>query len=152
MNTNDDIPKGAGKKLILLFLFLFISFQFIQVDMTNPKFNTNDVIKAPKEVMKIFKKSCYDCHSNETIWPWYSRIAPFSWTIVGHVNNGRAYLNFSTWEKYTKKQKDKILKDIYRTMYAAMPLKSYTLIHKKAILTKKERDMVRKWTNKSPYQ
>ena len=152
MNTNNDIPKGAGKKLVLVFIFLFILFQFIQVDLTNPEFNKNDTIKAPKEIMAIFKKACYDCHSNETVWPWYSHIAPFSWSINRHVNNGRAYLNFSIWEQYTKKQKNKILEDIYRAVYAAMPPKTYTYIHKNAILTKEQRDMVRKWTNKSPYQ
>ena len=151
MIEKQDKPKGAGKKLLILFVLMILSFQFIQVNRTNPTFNPKDEIQASKKVIAILKKACYDCHSNETVWPWYSKIAPFSWSIVRHVNNGRAYVNFSIWNSYTKKQKDKKLSDIYRTMYAAMPPQSYVKIHKKAILTKKERTLIRDWTGKSPY-
>jgi hypothetical protein len=152
MIEKQEKPKGVGKKLLILFILMIVTFQFIQVNRTNPIFNPADEIKAPKHVITILKKACYDCHSNETIWPWYSKIAPFSWSIVQHVNNGRAYVNFSIWNSYTKKQKNKKLSDIYRTIYAVMPPQSYVKIHKKAILTKKERTLIRNWTGKSPYE
>ncbi len=70
--------------------------QFIQTDKTNPKVDKNIEIKTNAEVMKIFKTACYDCHSNETVYPWYSNIAPFSWVVSNHINEGRKVLNFST--------------------------------------------------------
>ncbi len=120
--------------------------QFIQTDKTNPTVDKNIEIKANAEVMKIFKTACYDCHSNETIYPWYSKIAPFSWVVSNHINEGRKALNFSTWEKYSDEEKKEHLKDIYRTVYASMPLQSYLWIHDDAILTKEQRTLIRDWT------
>ncbi len=120
--------------------------QFIQTDKTNPNVDKNKEIKANAEVMKIFKTACYDCHSNETIYPWYSKIAPFSWIVSNHINEGRKALNFSTWENYSDEEKKEHLKDIYRTVYASMPLQSYLWIHDDAILTKEQRTLIRDWT------
>ncbi len=124
--------------------------QFIQTDKTNPKVDKNIEIKASEEVMKIFKTACYDCHSNETVYPWYSNIAPFSWVVSNHINEGRKALNFSTWENYSDEEKKEHLKDIYRTVYASMPLQSYLWIHDDAILTKEQRTMIRDWTGVRP--
>ncbi len=124
--------------------------QFIQTDKTNPKVDKNIEIKASEEVMKIFKTACYDCHSNETVYPWYSNIAPFSWVVSNHINEGRKALNFSTWENYSDEEKKEHLKDIYRTVYASMPLQSYLWIHDDAILTKEQRTLIRDWTGVRP--
>lgn len=124
--------------------------QFIQTDKTNPTVDKNIEIKANAEVMKIFKTACYDCHSNETVYPWYSNIAPFSWVVSNHINEGRKALNFSTWENYSDEEKKEHLKDIYRTVYASMPLQSYLWIHDDAILTKEQRTMIRDWTGVRP--
>ncbi|MBD3829966.1 MAG: heme-binding domain-containing protein, partial [Arcobacter sp.] len=94
--------------------------------------------------------ACYDCHSNETVYPWYSNIAPFSWVVSNHINEGRKALNFSTWENYSDEEKKEHLKDIYRTVYASMPLQSYLWIHDDAILTKEQRTMIRDWTGVRP--
>jgi len=134
------------KRTLLIFLIIFIVMQFIQTDKTNPTVDKNIEIKANAEVMKIFKTACYDCHSNETIYPWYSKIAPFSWVVSNHINEGRKALNFSTWEKYSDEEKKEHLKDIYRTVYASMPLQSYLWIHDDAILTKEQRTLIRDWT------
>lgn len=124
--------------------------QFIQTDKTNPTVDKNIEIKASEEVMKIFKTACYDCHSNETVYPWYSNIAPFSWVVSNHINEGRKALNFSTWENYSDEEKKEHLKDIYRTVYASMPLQSYLWIHDDAILTKEQRTLIRDWTGVRP--
>lgn len=124
--------------------------QFIQTDKTNPKVDKNIEIKTNAEVMKIFKTACYDCHSNETVYPWYSNIAPFSWVVSNHINEGRKALNFSTWENYRDEEKKEHLKDIYRTVYASMPLQSYLWIHDDAILTKEQRTLIRDWTGVRP--
>ena len=139
------------KKFFLYIFIIFILSQFIQVDIKNEIIHKELEIKAPPKIMAIFKKSCYDCHSNEVKKPWYSKIAPLSWYIADHVNLGKKWLNFSTWENYTNKQKDDKLKGIFRTVYKAMPLPSYILMHKETALKKEEIKLIREWTGKAPF-
>lgn len=120
--------------------------QLIQIDKTIDKADESLEIKAPENIMTMLKASCYDCHSNEVKWPWYSNIAPFSWIIGDHVEDGRKWLNFSEWESYTAEQKQKRMKGIYRTVYAVMPLSSYIWLHEEADLTKEQRSLIRDWT------
>lgn len=134
------------KATIAIFFIIIVLIQAIQVDKTNPKTETSKEINTNSEVMAIFKKACYDCHSNKTVWPWYSNIAPFSWSIASHVEDGRKALNFSTWNDYSEEEKGKLLKKIHRTAYAAMPLASYITFHEEADLTKDERNLIRDWT------
>lgn len=139
------------KKTLYIIFCLFILIQFIPSNITNPKVDENLEIKAPKEIMAIFKRSCYDCHSYNTNLPWYSNIAPASFLIKKHVDLGRKWLNFSTWENYSDKQKDKKLEGIFRTVYAAMPLASYVSMHEDTKLTKEEIKKIRDWTGKAPF-
>ncbi len=134
------------KITILVFFIILLLMQAIQIDKTNPIVDKSLEIEAPKELMEIFKNACYDCHSNQTTWPWYSSIAPASWIIEGHVNNGRKSLDFTTWKLYSEDEKVKKLKEIYRTVYASMPLASYISMHEKAELSKEQRELVRTWT------
>lgn len=134
------------KRTLIIFLLVFISMQFIQVNKTNAKVETNMEIVAPLEIKQIFKTSCYDCHSNEVIWPWYSNIAPMSWIIKSHVKNGVKALNFSTWNEYNDEDKKSKLKKIYRVVYKAMPLASYISFHEDASLSKKQIKEIRDWT------
>ncbi len=120
--------------------------QFIQTEKTNAVRDKILELKAPEDIMILFKNACYDCHSNEVRWPWYSNIAPFSWVISNNVKNGRKALNFSEWESYDEKQKQKKLKEIFRTAYASMPPNSYKKFHKEADLTREERTQIRDWT------
>jgi hypothetical protein len=125
---------------------IFVIFQFIpSYERTNPDFNKKDEINAPKKIMKILKNSCYDCHSYETKWPWYSNIAPMKWVIGRDVIQGRRALNFSIWNTYCAKKKEKLKKEISRSIYLAMPLPQYLWFHKKASLTFKERKYIQKW-------
>ena len=128
-----------------------ILIQFIQVEITNSKTPKEQEIKAPPHIMKLFKKACYDCHSNEVTIPWYASVAPISFYIKRHVDLGRAWLNFSIWETYDDKKKDKKLQEIYKAIYKAMPLADYISMHKDAQLTKKQRDDIRAWTGKAPF-
>lgn len=134
------------KRALLIILTIVLLMQIIQTDKLNPVTPKELEIKAEPEIMNIFKRACYDCHSNEVKWPWYSYVAPSSWTISKHVKNGRLTLNFSTWEEYSDEEKKKKLKEIYRTVYASMPLGSYMYFHEEAQLTKEERKLVRDWT------
>jgi len=98
------------------------------------------------EVAAVLKRGCGDCHSNETIWPWYSEVAPISWFVIDHVNHGRRHLNFSDWTRYDRQEADEQLGDIARTVRAgAMPLSSYTLLHPEARLTQGERNVIIDW-------
>jgi len=137
-------------KLVFKYLlFIFIAIQFIVVSIEEKKVDSSLEINAPKKIMIILKKSCYDCHSYETKIPWYRYIAPFSWEIKRHVELGRKWLNFSIWKSYDEKTKNKKLNDIYKAVYKAMPLQSYILFHPEAKLTKKEIKMIRDWAKKN---
>jgi len=132
-------------------VFFLVAIQFIPAKVVNTKTDKNLEIKAPKEVMKVFKTSCYDCHSSETKIPWYASIAPASLFISRHVKLGRQWLNFSIWETYSVKEKDKKLEEIFKSVSHAMPLPSYVKIHKNAKLSQKQKDLIRDWTGKTPY-
>ncbi|MDD2887013.1 MAG: heme-binding domain-containing protein [Aliarcobacter sp.] len=134
------------KRALLILFIIFVVMQFIRPNKENFVVQKELEIKANEEVMTMLKTSCFDCHSNETVWPWYSQIAPFSWVISTHVNNGRKALNFSIWENYTPEQKEEKTKALFRTAYAAMPLQSYLYIHEDANLTKEQRKIIRDWT------
>ena len=133
------------KYTLIIIVAIFTLMQTIQVEYTAPKTASHLEMKMPENIYHIVKKSCYDCHSNEVNLPWYSNIAPVSWMVSKHINNGRKTLNFSIWEEYTQEEKDKKLKEIFRTVYASMPLPSYMLMHKEANISKEERAEVRKW-------
>jgi len=139
------------KSFLLIVLAIFIALQFIPAEIKNKKTDKNLEIEVPDKIMTIFKRSCYDCHSNEVKIPWYSKIAPASFMMKNHVDLGRKWLNFSTWENYTQKEKDDKLKGIFRTVYAAMPLASYVWMHEEAELTKEEINLIRDWTGKAPF-
>ena len=139
-------------KNIFIYLFgFFVLMQLIQVDITNTPTNPKEEIKAPKEVMVIFKRACYDCHSNTVKLPWYSKVAPVSWTISRHVDIGRQWLNFSIWNTYTPQEQDTKLQEIYKAIYKAMPVESYVSQHPEAILSKEDRELIRTWTGKAPF-
>lgn len=131
---------------ILVFIIILALMQIIQIEKTNPSINKTLEIDAPENIKTLLVNACYDCHSNQTVWPWYSSIAPVSWIIEGHVNDGRRSLNFEEWNDYTEEEKSKQLKEIYRTVYASMPPKDYIRMHDKADLTKEQRELIRVWT------
>jgi Haem-binding domain len=128
-----------------VFTLFFIALQFVRFDHTNPASDPNLEIDAPKEVKAILEKSCFDCHSNETAWPWYSNIAPLSWIIYKDVKDAREWINFSEWESYNETKKQKYKKLIYREIASAMPMYLYVIGHPKAELDEKEKDTIRQW-------
>lgn len=142
----------AIKTILKYLIGTFILIQLIQVDIETPKPVEKSLeIKAPQKVMSILKRSCYDCHSNETKLPWYSNIAPFSWSIARHIDLGRKWVNFSIWNSYTAEEKDKKMGEIYKSVYKVMPLEGYVTMHPEAALTKDERTYLREWTGKAPF-
>ena len=142
------------KKVLLGILVVSILIQFIRPEKNNSKNVINDistVMEVPEEVQKIIKTSCADCHSNYTKYPWYSEIAPVSWYLAQHVNEGKEHLNFSEWAAYNKNQKSHILKDLEEELDEhKMPLKSYLILHKEAEVTKEQYTILLNWVKTIP--
>ena len=133
------------KIIAAVLIVAFIGIQFIPAERTNPP--VTGEIDAPAEVKEIFMRSCYDCHSNETVWPWYSYIAPASWLLAGDVGDGRAGLNFSEWNGYDEKSKQKKIKETWEEVKeGAMPQVYYTIMHPEAKLSDADKEIIRKWS------
>jgi hypothetical protein len=100
----------------------------------------------PGEVQSILRRACYDCHSNETQWPWYSHVAPASWFVVRHVRQGRGDLNFSEWPVFDPEFEEYAFKDIEEQIEKEeMPLRSYTWLHTDAKLSEDDRETLIRW-------
>ena len=122
--------------------------QFVRIDRTNPPVESD--VLAPPEVKATLRAACYDCHSNETVWPWYSPIAPVSWLLAYDVGKGREELNFSTWQRSDAKQQQKNLKETVETVNdGEMPPWYYVLVHPEARLADKDRQALVAWANQA---
>lgn len=108
--------------------------QFVPVDRTNPPV-TREIRWDSDATRDLARRSCYDCHSNETEWPWYASVAPASWLVAGDVAEGRTHLNFSTWD-HPNEGPDKIIEMIES---GEMPLRKYVLAHPGARLSDEAR-------------
>lgn len=125
------------KKTILGSIALFIVIQFVPYgkDHNNPKIIAEPKWDTPK-TRDLFMKSCGDCHSNETKWPWYSNIAPISWSVYSHVKEGREHFNISAWGQQKKNKGDEAVEEIQE---GEMPLASYMIAHPEAHLSDSEK-------------
>lgn len=137
---------GRAAKVMLSVLAALAAIQLVPGARTNPPVE-GDLI-APDAVRSVVRRACYDCHSNETTWPWYGRVAPVSWLVVRDVKRGRRHLNFSAWTDYTsdpetgKKKLRQIAKEVSG---GDMPLWYYLPLHPEARLTADERTLVTSW-------
>lgn len=126
--------KKALKIIAIVLVLGFIGIQFIRPNFTNPPVNASESLQAtmqiPENVQAILKTSCMDCHSNETVYPWYSKIQPSAWFLADHIEEGRRELNFSVFNTYTPRRKKKKLEEVCEQIQAKeMPLPSYLWIH-----------------------
>lgn len=137
------------KKTLIGIVIIFVGIQFIGVDKTNPPVDKKIALSANDEVINILKNSCYDCHSYETKWPYYSDIAPVSFFVASHVNKGRKALNFSEWENIDKEIKIQRLKRAVKTVNnKMMALPSYVSVHENAKLSKNDKETLTQWFEK----
>lgn len=135
------------KKVLLGLLVILIAIQFIPVDFTNPPveegkdfFTFNE---ATPEVKTLIKAACYDCHSNETAYPDYSKIAPVNFWMKHHIDEGREHLNFSEWGNYDQGHREhKLAENVEMIEEGEMPLGSYTWTHSDAKLTTEQQQML----------
>jgi len=149
------------KKFLLIALFIVIMIviilQFFKPDIQNPsedskKFITSH-LQMPNDVLNQLEKSCFDCHSFRTKWPWYSKISPVVYLINSDVQEGREHLNFSEWGDYSKSDMMEMLEDIEKeVMDGEMPLGIYLPLHPEAKLSDESKKMFVEWAKKSGEQ
>jgi len=138
------------KRFALGFLVALVVAQFIPVRKTNPAVDSAKTLLAgsnvPAEVSEIFQRSCQDCHSNRTTWPWYSHVAPVSWVVASDVNGARQHMNLDEWGSYSvEKRQSKLTKICEELKSGDMPDSKYTLIHRSAKLTDAQRATLCDW-------
>jgi hypothetical protein len=122
----------------------FVAIQLLPVDRTNPPVESE--VPAPPEVRAVLKRACYDCHSNETVWPWYARVAPVSFLLAQDVSEGREALNFSTWNRLDTKQRVKAMQESWEEVQEGeMPPWFYLPPHPDARLSAADRALLRTW-------
>jgi hypothetical protein len=140
-------------KIVIIVLFVaFVAIQFYRPDFTNPPVVESENLFAgnqvPENVKAILVRSCSDCHSNETTYPWYSYIAPSSWFLADHIDLGRSEMNFSKWNTYDAQRKNHKLDELCEMVESReMPLPSYLWIHWDAKLSDDEIKTLCDWSN-----
>jgi hypothetical protein len=137
-----------AKKIVIIVLvgitgFLIIA-QFITIQRTNPPLKGD--LAAPPQIKIVLRRACYDCHSNETRWPWYTYVAPLSWLVEHDVERGRQELNFSEWESYYPTTRRRKLQWTDRALREeTMPPWIYRILHPGSGLTKEDLVALEKW-------
>ena len=142
------------KKIAWVLLITLIVIQFIRPEKnlsdTDGEADFMSETNPPEDVRLILRSSCYDCHSNNTNYPWYNNIAPVSFWIADHINHGKAHLNFSEWANGDNTKKAHKMEEVVETMKSAeMPLTEYTWTHSQARLTDQQRRAVIEWAEKT---
>nr|AOE05635.1 conserved hypothetical protein [uncultured bacterium] len=131
------------KIIALVLLVAFVGIQFIPTERnqsdTVPQTDFMFVHNVPETIQKKLQVSCYDCHSNNTQYPWYNKIQPVAWFLEDHIKEGKAELNFNEWDSLSSRRKASKLRSIIKQIEnGEMPLDSYTLIHSEATFTEAE--------------
>jgi len=130
--------------IVIVVIIVLIGIQFVPVDKTNPP--VTGEIKAPENVMQILRNSCYDCHSNEVKWPWYSNVAPMSWLVAYDVDEAREHMNFSEWASYSPEDKAEDIEEIWEEVEEGnMPLWYYVPLHPEAKLSDNDKEIIKNW-------
>lgn len=145
---------GLLKKVGIGLLVVLVVLQFFQPTKNQgEKLGSNDIYQVamtPNLVQTALETSCYDCHSNSTVYPWYTKIQPIGLWMQYHVNEGKEELNFSEFKTYTPKRQAHKFDEIVEMIEAdEMPLASYTLIHKNAVLTEEQKVQILEWAKAS---
>ena len=135
------------KIIALILLVGFVGIQFVPTDLnqsdTVPKTDLLLVNNTQENISALLQESCYDCHSNNTEYPWYNKVQPVAWFLEDHINEGKEELNFNEWDAYSNRRKNSKLKSIISQVKDdEMPLASYTLIHKDAKLSNSEKTLI----------
>lgn len=146
------MKKSTFKTLALIIVLVFVIIQFFGVEKNNNPIASKNAIEehysVPPKIQQLLKTSCYDCHSNNTTYPWYSNLQPVKWWLDDHIRDGKKHLNFDEFNTYTIKKKLHKLDEVVETINKdEMPLTSYTLIHSNAKLSATDKKEVEAWVN-----
>lgn len=142
------------KKIALLLLIVLVAMQFYRPDKNRMQGDHSRAFitetNPPEDVKAILQQTCYDCHSDNTEYPWYNNIAPVSYWLANHVKDGKKHLNFSSWDTYELKKKDHKLDELIEEVEEGeMPLSEYTWTHENARLTEEQRSAIIDWAKKT---
>jgi len=140
------------KKFLITIVFLLGIMQFIRPtkNIGNGDLSRSIEVKKtmPANVKASLQKACYDCHSNTTKYPWYAEIQPVGWYLTNHLREGKEHLNFDEFLNYDAKEMDEKMEEVIESQTEGwMPMDSYTLIHKEAILTADEKNAIIAYAN-----
>jgi len=128
---------------------IVLAIQLVPVDRENPPVEAE--ITAPEDVRAVLQRACYDCHSNESVWPWYGYIAPVSWLVEYDIEEAREHMNFSTWNRYDAEDQIDMVEEIWEEVEEGeMPPFFYTPLHPKARLTPREHALIQVWAHELP--
>lgn len=142
--------KRATRFTIAALAVTALAIQLVPVDRTNPP-NDGEVPASP-EVRSILRRACYDCHSNETVWRWYSHVAPVSWLVARDVHEGRAALNFTAWNAIDPGKQTKLIRESWEEVSEGeMPPGLYLPLHRDAMLTAADRKLLRDWAESASH-
>jgi hypothetical protein len=139
-----------SKKILILVVILLLVAQFVQpVKNVSEGLGADDISKVydmPADLHKTFVNKCYDCHSNNTHYPWYFNIQPIGWWLAAHVNEGKEHLDFSSFRKYDKEKAEHQLEEISEVVEDhSMPIKAYVLFHPESELTEADEKAINSW-------
>ena len=142
--SREKVRRGLKVGGIAL-LGLLVAAQFVPVDRSHPP--VVEEIDAPVQVRAALERACYDCHSNETVWPAYSYVAPISWLVARDVHEGREHINYSEWNRYSDEERLELMEETWEEIAEGeMPMGPYLVLHPEAKLSTEERAALRAWT------
>lgn len=131
--------------MIGLVAFLLLA-QLVPIDRSNPPVTAE--VPAPPAVRAILERSCYDCHSNQSRWPWYGYVAPLSWVMAYDIHEARDHVNFSTWDAYTEKKRVDMLEEVWEQVdEGEMPFFVYLPLHPEAELSEADKQLLEDWAD-----
>jgi Haem-binding domain len=145
--------KRIVKRLLIVAVAALAGIQFVGPARTNPPSDPAKAlarrVEIPPPVEAVLDRSCRHCHSNATRWPWYAHVAPVSWAVINHVNEGRGQLNLSDWPSSPEEGADLLDEVCAQVKKGRMPLREYTWIHRDARLSGADRTLLCQWANAS---
>ncbi len=138
------------KRVISILLIVLVGIQFFPTQHNQSyeilESDFNAIYNVPENIDKLLRESCYDCHSNNTVYPWYNEIQPLAWMMQDHINDGKEELNFSEFGLNSKRRKrNKLRSMVKRIEKDEMPLATYTFIHRDAQLSGEEKTEIIDW-------
>ena len=133
------------KRIALALVAVLLVAQVVPVARDNPP--AQGEVPAPPEIRALLERSCYDCHSRETRWPWYGYVAPVSWLLASDVHEAREHLDFTAWDTYSEKKRRKRIGEVWEEVEEGeMPLWFYLPLHPEARLSQDDLTRLRDWT------